>query len=190
MAVAIVMLSACAQSAAALPWPHSEAGFANLAAAREDAHLLLKALPVPPGATPSVKARRRAANPPERRRPRAATTAHTWSWWTVPGEPEAAIEWMIANPPAGAASLGAGHRSRFRFGEEAKLEIHLAWNPQRPHTPGARRGSRTGPRGLLDPPRRRSGAAWFLPRPPEEQIPDSVRVLRPTNTSRPRPRGS
>jgi hypothetical protein len=172
------MLSAYASPAAALPWPHSEAGLANLATAREDARLLLTALSVPPGATPSVKAP--PGTPPillkgVGRVP--PTTAHTWSWWTVPGEPEAAIEWMIANPPTGAKGLGPVTAVDFDSEEQGEAGV-FTW-PEVPHVLTHRAlyaAAVPGPPGssIL---RADALVSWFLPRPPEEQIPDSVRVL-------------
>jgi hypothetical protein len=176
--VAIVVLCACASPAAALPWPHSEAGLANLAAAREDARLLLNALPVPPGSTPSGKAPPGTppilVKGPGRALP---TTAHAWSWWTVPGEPETVIKSMIANPPAGVAIIGSG--SAAEFGSEERATIgEFTW----PEVPGVLThralyaATAPGPPGysIL---RADALVSWFLPRPPEEQIPDSVRVL-------------
>jgi hypothetical protein len=191
VAVAIVMLSACASRAAALPWPYSEAGLANLAAAREDARLLLGALPVPPGAVPSDKA------PPDTPpillkgpgRP-LPTTAHAWSWWTVAGEPAAAVEWMIAHPPAGVASMGSGTSVAFGSEEQAKIG-EFTW-PEVPNVLTHRMlyaAAVPGPTGSSIV-RADSLVSWFLPRPPEEQIPDSAQVLEvadehiPTTTTR------
>lgn len=191
MAVAIVVLSACASRAAALPWPHSEAGLANLAAAHEDARLLLKALPVAPGATPSIKAPPGAPpillKDPGRVLP---TTAHIWSWWTVPGEPEAAIEWMLAHPPAGVAGLGSGTAVEFGSEEQARFG-EFTW-PEIPNVLTHRvlyAATVPGPSGssIL---RADALVSWSLPRPAEEQLPDSVRVLEvtdihiPTTTTR------
>jgi hypothetical protein len=191
VSVAIVMLSACASPAAALPWPRSEAGLANLAAAREDARLLLEALPVPPGATPSDKAP--PGTPPILLRGVGhilPTTAHARSWWTVPGEPEAATGWMIAHPPAGVAGMESGTAVAFGSEEEAKI-AEFTW-PEVPDILTHRMlytASVPGPPGssIL---RADALVSWFLPRPPEEQIPDSVRILEvadehiPTTTTR------
>lgn len=189
--VAIVMLCACASPAAALPWPYSEAGLANLAAAREDARLLLGALPVPPGATPSVKAP--PGTPPILLRGPGRvlpTTKHSWSWWTVPGEPQAAIEWMLAHPPAGVVGMGSGEAVAFESGEQAKT-AEFTW----PEVPGVLTHRVLYAAAVPGPPgssilRADALVIWFLPRPPEEQIPDSVRVLEvadehiPTKTTR------
>lgn len=182
VAVVIVVLSTCAPPATALRWPYSEAGIANLAAAREDALLLLEALPVPPGATLSVKAP--PGTPPILLRGVGRvlpTTVHARSWWTVPGEPEAAIEWMIANPPAGAASLGPVTAVEFDSEEQAKLGI-FTW----PEIPNVLTHRVLNAAAVPGPPgssilRADALVSWFLPRPPEEQIPDSVRVLEVTD---------
>lgn len=178
MVVVIVMLCACASPAAALPWPHSEAGLANLAAAREDARLLLKATPVPPGATPSVKAP--PGTPPILLKGPGRvlpTTAHAWSWWTVPGEPEAAIEWMIAHPPAGVTGMGSGNAVEFGSEEQARIG-EFTW-PEVPTVLTHRTLYAAAVSGSLGSSILRADAlvSWFLPRPAEEQIPDSVRVL-------------
>lgn len=189
--VAIVMLSASVTPAAALPWPHSEAGLVNLAAAREDARRLLEALPVPPGSTPSDKAP--PGTPPILLRSPGRilpTVAHAWGWWTVPGEPAAAIDWMLANPPAGVVGLGSG--AAVVFGSEERVKSgEFTW-PEIPNVLTRRRlyaAAVPGPAGtsIL---RADALVTWFLPRPPEEQIPDSVRVLEvadehiPTKTMR------
>jgi hypothetical protein len=176
--VAMMMLCACASPAVGLPWPHSEAGLANLAAAREDARLLLNALPVPPGATPSLKAPPGTppilSKGPGRPLP---TTAHAWSWWTVPGEPGAAIEWMIANPPAGVASLSSGTAVEFGSEEQARIG-EFTW-PEVPNVLTHRMLYAAAVPGSSGSSILRADAlvSWFLPRPAEEQIPDSVRVL-------------
>jgi hypothetical protein len=189
--VAVAMLSASMSPAATLPWPHSAAGFANLAAAREDARHLLEALRVPPGATPSHKAP--TGTPPILLRgngPVPPTTERAKAWWVVPGEPKAAIDWMLANPPLGTSGYTLGSAAEFDSAGRADL-VSFTW-PAVPNiltdralyaavVPGPGGSSILRADALI---------TWFLPRPPEEQIPDSVRILEvadervPTGTTR------
>jgi hypothetical protein len=109
---------------------------------------------------------------------------------TVPGEPGATIKWMLANRPAGVTSIGSGGSAELGSKEQAMVGI-FTW----PEVPGVLTHRTLYAAAAPGPPgysiiRADALVSWFLPRPPEEQIPDSVRVLEvaddhiPTGTTR------
>lgn len=159
-------------AASASPMPPSEAELANQAAAEEDARRLLEQLRVPPGASPSPTEPAGASPVLDK------ATGLEWSklidvtsWWTVPGEPDEALDWIETNPPQESTWTGGGSVNSAKYAA-------FDWPP----VPGLLRLRSllaTVGAGPLETTILRADAriVWFVPRPASERIPTSARVL-------------
>jgi hypothetical protein len=175
----VLMLGAGTAVASAAPEPPSEAELANQAAAEADAPHLLEQLRVPPGANPSP------TEPPgasplldKAPWPESSKLVNLTSWWTVPGEPEAVLDWIKANPPQESILTGGGSTVTLGNGADGIKYAAFAWPPV-PSVLSYRSLLATVGAGAAGTTILRADAmvAWFVPRPTSERVPASAHVL-------------
>ncbi len=175
--MAMLWVSAVVASASLIP--PSEAELANRSAAEEDAHHLLEQLRVPPGASPS------STEPAGTSSVLDKSPGLEWSrlidltsWWTVPGEPDEALNWIEANPPQESALTGGGGIATFGESSNKAKYAEFVW----PSIPGVLRLRSLLATVAAGPPgstilRVDARVVWFVPRPASERVPASARVL-------------
>lgn len=177
--IATLALWLLTAAAWASPAPQSEAELANQTAAEEDARHLLEELRLPPGAAASAvepSAAPPALNQPATRELRGEI--NLTGWWTVPGEPDAILDWIKANPPQESTLTGGG--SSVTLGDSANTikYAEFVWPPV-PGVLSHRALFATVGGGMPGTTFLRANAqvTWFLPRPASEQVPASAHVL-------------
>jgi hypothetical protein len=151
----------------------------NIRAARDDVRSHLAAVELPPGAQPAP------SEPPGDHgylKPLGvleADGAHVVAdrWWTVAGDPAAAIAYVEAHPPAGSSQFATGSGGNSRTGSSER-SVDFEW-PAVGGVLGYRElaltatAVRGGVTGLLV----EAQSDWIVPRPASERVPAGVHEI-------------
>ena len=188
----LVLGSAAAGSAASSSWHPSALEEANREVARADASDLLARLQPPPGSTysPAKPVGTSTVLDAPLRDPfdpfRSRSLVLRRSWWIVPGDQKAALEWIQAHPPAFSKLTPAELTDApVPVGRSRADVAEFTWNP----VPGElfRRSLRVLLANRADGStilRADAAVEWTVPHPPEERIPSAARVLAITVASK------
>jgi hypothetical protein len=177
-AVVVVLLLAAGGAARGVQAASGRSAASNRAAARVAAARVLRRVPLPAGATevgtdpgPSMWLGSSVAGTPA-----TPDLVDLHRFWRLPGDPQTAIEWIQAHPPAGATMSTTGTGGQ--YGTTVMWSVTFAF----PAVPGRISEEMLGvgvtaARGGGTAMRADGFAVWLIPRPPAERVPAGTHAV-------------